>query len=120
MTRDVLLLGLKKDLVSEFAKQAEIADFRLFYGTGLDDLRSVFAQTSIDHVILGGGIDLKTRLDIIQEVFHSSDKTTLHMKDQISGPEGFVPFARSVLSGLKDYKFVASPNARSEIPTNRS
>jgi hypothetical protein len=44
MTRNVLLLGIKKDLVSEFAKQAEMADFRLLYGTGVDDLRSVFAQ----------------------------------------------------------------------------
>jgi hypothetical protein len=117
MTKNVLLLGVKKDLISQFAKQAEMFDLRLFSGTGLNDLRSVFAQTQIDHIIVGGGIDLKTRLEIIQEVFHSSDRTTVHLKDQISGPEGYVPFARAVLSGLKDYEFVVSCNARSEIPT---
>ncbi len=119
MTKNVLLLGVKRDHIREFAKQAGLSDFRLFSGTGLDDLRSVFTHTNIEQVVIGGGIDLKTRLEIIQEVFRSSDRTTIHMKDQISGPEGYVSFARAVLSGLKDYEFVASPKARSEIPTSK-
>jgi hypothetical protein len=117
MTKNVLLLGVRKDLIPDFAHQISMSDIQLFTGTGIDDVRSVFGQTHIDHVIIGGGIDLKTRVNIIQEVYHSSDKTTMHMKDQISGPEGFVPFARAVLSGMKDYEFVVSPNARSEIST---
>jgi hypothetical protein len=33
------------------------------------------------------------------------------MKDQLSGPEGFVPFAQAVLRGLADYEPKRSPNA---------
>jgi hypothetical protein len=44
-------------------------------------------------------------------VFQSSDKATVHLKDHVSGPEGFVPFARSVLHGLNDYELRESPRA---------
>jgi hypothetical protein len=116
MTKSVLLLGVKRGLIDEMTEQIGMRDFKLFDGTGIDDARSVLAKEHIDHVIIGGGIDLETRLEVIRELFRSSDRTTVHLKDQISGPEGFVPFAHSVLSGLKGYEFVASPNARSEIP----
>jgi hypothetical protein len=47
----------------------------------------------------------------VREVFALSDRATVHMKDQMSGPEGFVPFARAVLTGLADYEPQPSPNA---------
>jgi len=78
-------------------------DLRLFTGTGIDDVRSAFAQARIDHVIMGAGIDLETRLAIVREIFQSSDTTTVHMKDRTSGKEAFLPFARSVLHGLSTY-----------------
>jgi hypothetical protein len=120
MTKNVLLLGVRSDLVREFGQEASMSGFRMFSGSGLDEVKSVMAETQINHVIIGGGIDLKTRLEIIQHIYHSSDRTTVHLKDQISGPEAFVTFARSVLSGLKDYEFVVSTNARSEIPKEHS
>jgi hypothetical protein len=101
MTKDVLLLGVKDDLINDFSEETGMSGYRLFTGTGLEEARSVMAEISIDHVIIGGGIDLSTGLEIIQHVFHSSDRTTVHLKDKISGPDGFVPFARSVLCGLK-------------------
>jgi hypothetical protein len=58
----------------------------------------VFAQTNIDHVIMGGGIPLETRLEMVRVIFESSETTSVHMKDVASG--GFPPFVRSVLSGL--------------------
>lgn len=73
-------------------------------GTGIDDVRSAFGQTPIDHVIMGAGLDLDTRLEIIREIFESSDKTTVHMKDGASGPQGFLPFVRSVLGGLAGWE----------------
>ena len=117
MEKNVLLLGVKKELVSEFRRQLDLPGFNLFSGSTLDDTRSIFARTHIDHVFIGGGIDLKTRIEIIQEIYHTSDRTTVHLKDQISGPEGFVPFAKAVLVGLNDYEFIDSHNARSEIPS---
>jgi len=41
---------------------------------------------------------------MVREVFQSSDRATVHVKDQMSGPEGFLPFVRAVLGGLGGYE----------------
>jgi hypothetical protein len=111
MTKRVLLLGLLPNLVDDFRRQLDMSDLELLGGTGVDDVRSAFAQADVDHVILGGGLDLRIRLEAVQEVFQSSDRATVHLKDHLSGPEGFVPFVRSVLRGLNDYEPRQSPRA---------
>jgi len=117
MTKNILLLGLKRGLIDDITRQLAMPEIKLFDGTGLEDVRLTFAKAQIDHVFIGGGIDLQSRLDIVREIYRSSDRTTVHLEDQILGPEGYVPFVRSVLLGVKDYEFIASPNARSEIPS---
>jgi hypothetical protein len=49
---------------------------------------------------MGAGLDIDVRLEIIRTIFTMSDSTTVHMKDVASGPEGFLPFVRALLSGL--------------------
>jgi hypothetical protein len=83
---------------------AHNARVRLIGGTNLDDVQAAFAQTRIDHVIMGAGIDLEARLEIIREIFQRSDTTTVHMKDRATGPDGFLPFIAAVLRGLDDYQ----------------
>jgi hypothetical protein len=103
MTRSVLLLGRLSGVVEDAQWQLQLPDVQLFTATGLDEVRSAFAQADIDHVIMGAGLDLEARLDIVREIFLTSDRTTVHMKDLASGPDGFLPFVRSVLVGLADY-----------------
>jgi hypothetical protein len=98
-------------LVENFERELGQEDMELLSGTDLDALRAALADRDVDHVILGGGLDIATRADAVREVFRLSDKATVHMKDQMSGPEGFVPFARALLSGLADYEPTPSPNA---------
>jgi hypothetical protein len=50
----------------------------------------------------GAGLDLDIRLEIVREIFQTSETTTVHLKDVASGPGGFLPFVRSVLAGLGD------------------
>lgn len=100
-TKNVLLLGRTGVDIDNVQQQLRMPDLQLFGGTGLDDARSALAQASIDHVIMGAGIDLEIRLAIVREVFSSGDTTTVHMKDRVTGKEGFVPFVRSVLRGLQ-------------------
>ena len=102
MTRSVLLLGRLSVVVEDVQQQLRMPDVQLFGATGLDEVRSAFAQADIDHVIMGAGLGLETRLEIVREIFLASDTTTVHMKDVASGPDGFLPFARSVLTGLAD------------------
>jgi hypothetical protein len=105
MARSVLLLGRLGVVVEDAQQQLRMPDVRLHLATGLDEVRSAFAQADIDHVIMGAGLDLEARLEIVREIFLASDKTTVHLKDFASGPDGFLPFVRSVLAGLADYQF---------------
>jgi hypothetical protein len=111
MTKKILLLGVRTAVLERVQQNLHIPDIEFFRGSGVDDVRSVLRQADIDHVIVGGGIDLETRVEIVREVFRSSDRATVHMKDQMSGPEGFLPFARAVLLGLDDYQPQESPQA---------
>jgi hypothetical protein len=104
MTTNVLLLGRKGIVVDDVQHHLNAPGVRLFGGTSIDDVRSTFAQTHIDHAIMGAGIELEPRLQIVREIFQSSDATTVHMKDRATGPEGFLPFVRAVLHGLNDSK----------------
>ena len=104
MTRNVLLLGRLGVVVEDAQRQLRMPDVRLFVATDLDEVRSALAEAGMDHIIMGAGLGLEDRLEIIREVVLASDRTTVHMKDVASGPDGFLPFARSVLAGLAGYK----------------
>ena len=106
ITKTVLLLGRRDVVIEEVKRQLDLPGVQLIGGTGLEDVRKAFTQTRIDHVIMGAGIDLETRLEIIREIFQSSDATTVHMKDRVTGPQGFLPFIAAVLAGLDNYPVV--------------
>ena len=101
--RTVLILGRRRSVVDDAEHQLELdlPGTHVLEGTSIEDARAAFAQTTIDHVIMGAGIDLEDRLQIIREIFQASDTTSVHMKDRASGPQGFLPFIRAVLRGLE-------------------
>jgi hypothetical protein len=100
----VLLVGLRPALVENFRWELDRQDVELLIGTDLDGLRAALIDKKVDHVILGGGLDIPTRADAVREIVRLSDQATVHMKDQLSGPEDFIPFARALLRGLADYQ----------------
>ena len=104
MPKTVLLLGRTGVVVEEVERRLSLPDIQLIGGSGIEDVRAAFARADVDHVIMGAGIDLETRLEIVREIFQSSEKTTVHLKDRVTGPEGFLPFVRSVLRGLREYE----------------
>jgi hypothetical protein len=100
MPVNVLLVGLQESVVEAARNQLAFPNVELGGATDLDGIRSAFARMPVDHVIMGAGLDLDTRLDIVREIFTLSTSTTVHMKDRASGPDSFLPFARSILTGL--------------------
>jgi hypothetical protein len=100
MSKKILLLGVLDSILADVEQQVARPDLEVLRGTSLADVRATLARTSIDHVIMGGGIPLETRLEMVREIFQSSDTTNVHMKDHASGSQGFLPFVRSVLRGL--------------------
>ncbi len=108
--KTVLLLGRNRDVVEDARRQLDMTDVRLIGGSGLAEVRQAFSTGSpIDHVIIGAGLDLQTRLDILREVFEHSDRTTVHLKDFATGPQGFLPFVRAVLHGLRELPQQVAP-----------
>ena len=101
--RTVLILGRRHSVVDDAERQLELdlPGTHLLEGISIEDARAAFTEAKIDHVIMGAGIDLEDRLQIIREIFQASDTTSVHMKDRASGPQGFLPFIRAVLRGLE-------------------
>jgi hypothetical protein len=110
MAKRVLLLGVLASVLDDARRQLP-ADVEFVSGSGVAEVRSAFRDADIDHVIMGGGLDLDARAEMVREIFQLSDRATIHMKDQMSGPEGFLPFVRAVLGGLGDYEPKLSPKA---------
>jgi hypothetical protein len=111
MTKTVLLLGVRADVLETAKQELRIPGIEFLSGSGEAAVDSAFRQADIDHVIIGGGLDLEARAAMVRLVFQSSDRATVHMKDQMSGPEGFLPFVKAVLGGLSSYEPAESPNA---------
>jgi hypothetical protein len=101
MTTNVLLVGKLGIVVDDAKSQIQLPDIQLFAGTNLAEVRSAFQKAGIHHVIMGAGLDIDLRLEIVRTIFQNSESTTVHMKDVASGPQGFLPFVRAVLKGLR-------------------
>ncbi len=100
MSKNVLLLGRTGIVLDDVRNELVVKDAALFSGTSLDDVREAFDTQAIDIVIMGAGLGIETRLQIVQHIFTVSKSTTVHMKDWNSGPQGMLPFVNSILSGL--------------------
>jgi len=111
MAKTVLLLGVRADLLDNVKQALQAPGTEFLAVTGVADVRPAFRQADIDHVIIGGGLDLDARAAMVREIFQSSDRATVHMKDQMSGPEGLLPFVKAVWGGLGGYEPRRSPNA---------
>jgi len=97
-----ILLGGKQLTSVPPLDQLKIKDAKYFAAPDLKTVQQVFNENNnaIDIVIMGAGIELEKRLEVVRYVFNTSNTTTVHLKDWETGPEGFVPFINRVLSGL--------------------
>jgi hypothetical protein len=118
MAKRVLLVAVMPKVLEGVLQDLHMPDIELLTGANIDDVRSALTRDDVDHIILGAALTLEARQEIVKHVFQSSDRATLHMKDPLSGPEGFLPFVRSVLAGLAHYQATPSPNAT--LRANRS
>ena len=100
MIRHILLLG--RTPFDPEALQAAITrtDITISTGTSLQEAEAAFESAPVDMVIMGAGIPLAERLEIVRRVFELSDSTTVHMKDRSSGKGGMMAFVNGVLGGL--------------------
>lgn len=98
--KNCLLLGRKGQIVDNVKNGIEAKSINLYGGTSLQDVKDSFDQRNFDAVIIGAGLDINDRLEIIKYIFDASSSTTVHMKDWDSGPAGMLPFVNGILNGL--------------------
>ncbi|MFT4661471.1 MAG: hypothetical protein ACI8XB_001748 [Patiriisocius sp.] len=98
--KNCLLLGRKETIVESVKEGIENREIKLFGGTSLQDVKDMLIQNEIDIVIMGAGIDIAVRLDIIRYIYETSNSTSVHMKDWDSGPAGMLPFVNAALNGV--------------------
>ena len=99
--KKILLVGKQLTNIPP-AEELMIKDVEYFAAHDLSHVQKVFAQNNnaVDVVIMGAGIELEKRLEVVRYIFNVSNTTSVHMKDWATGPDGFVPFINAVLKGL--------------------
>ncbi len=97
----VLLVGRTPACIEDVLQQLNAPAVTFFTGNSLEDVVAVLERTGLDPVIVGGGLDLDTRLRIVRGVFERSTSTTVHMNSP-SGPDSYLPFVQAILRGLRD------------------
>ena len=97
--KNVLLLGRLAINIPNIETNITTKNINIFSGTNLEEVKNVFNQNDnhINVVIMGAGIDLNSRLKIVEYIFTVSKGTTVHMKDWNSGPAGMLPFINGIL-----------------------
>lgn len=100
MMKNCLLIGRKGVILEEINDKIDSAEFTFFGGTSLNDVRDIIDQEDIACVIMGAGVNLDVRINIIRYVMENSKGTTVHMKDRDSGPTAMLPFVLGVINGL--------------------
>jgi hypothetical protein len=100
MQKNCLLLGRLGINIPSIETGIHQKNVNLFSGTSLQEVKDFFSKSNIDIVIMGAGIPIEDRLEIVKFVLETSKGTTVHMKDWNSGPTGMLPFVNGVLKGL--------------------
>jgi hypothetical protein len=98
----ILLIGRNQWVVDGARRELDSDSLSVLGALSVADVEKQLALHDIDHVFIGPGLDLDTRLEAIRAVFLHSNYTTVHMKDHSTGPEGGLAFVRSILRGLGD------------------
>lgn len=98
--KNILLVGKLLTSIPSPEKLVK-KDAHYFAAHDMATVQEVFKHNKvIDTVIMGAGIELEKRLDIVRYIFSTSDTVTIHIKDYATGPDGFVPFINNVLIGM--------------------
>ena len=96
----IILMGRKPETMMQLIAGLNQKAVKFATGTSIEDLKIAFNKELPSAVIMGAGLPLEVRQEIIQFVFEHSDATTVHMKDRASGSSGMLPFVTGIVQGL--------------------
>jgi hypothetical protein len=93
-------MGRKPEIMMQLVAGLNQTVVKFATATSIEDLKVSFAEELPSAVIMGAGLSLEIRLDIIKFIFEHSKTTTVHMKDWASGSSGMLPFVSAIVEGL--------------------
>ena len=96
----ILLVGRTRMVIDDARATLGLSDASLSTATNLAELEETLQIHRISHVFIGAVIGLEQRRAIVRAIVQNSETTTVHLKDAASGPNGFLPFVKVILSGL--------------------
>lgn len=111
MTR-ILLVGRSHWVIDAVRDKLQTADLQVDGALDAPDATDVLRRAHVDHVFIGPGLDVDTRLEVVRTVITGSDTTTVHLKDQSTGPEGALRWVRAVLLALDEMQDVDGGHGR--------
>lgn len=100
MSMSILLVGRTHDVLDGVQAQLAIPGLQLEAATNSKEVARAFEKIGFSHVFMGAGIEIDERLAVVRAVYDASDIADIHLKDVASGPEGFLPFVKAILSAL--------------------
>jgi hypothetical protein len=100
VSQTILLVGRTRMIIDDARVALGLSDAGFSAATNLAEVEEALQAHQVSHVFIGAGIELEQRLGIVRAIFQNSETTTVHLKDSASGPSGFLPFVRAILSGL--------------------
>lgn len=63
-------------------------------------VRQIETEPRIECVIMGAGLDDRTRGDLVGLIAQLRPDICMHLKDRASGPQGLVPFVQEIVENL--------------------
>lgn len=95
----ILLIGRTMAVLDDIEQRFQSPDLEFVKTNTLKEVREALSSDGFDHALIGGGLDLETRLEIVREIFTHGNQTKVHMNTS-SGPQSYLPFVTSVLRGI--------------------
>lgn len=100
-----ILLGLKKSVIDDTISALEASysspEFEYVCCLGIDAMKTALIEQEIDHVFIGAGLDTNIRMEATQTVLDNSLVTQVHLKNFSAGPQGYTPFIKTILAGIR-------------------
>ena len=100
MSDPILLIGKTTMVLDEAKATLGLPEEALLAATDLAEVEEILQAQQVSHVFMGAGIEVELRLQIVRAVVQHSETATIHLKDAASGPKGFLPFVKAILSAL--------------------
>lgn len=95
----VVILGRTQPVLDDVIAEVSRPGLTITGSTDPQHLLDALTDVPVDLVVIGGGIDLDSRLALVREVFDRSADTTVHLNSP-SGPASFLPFVRALVNAF--------------------